>query len=77
MYRIALVTVIILHGADNREIRVSPSQITSMQSPRAGAKKDEKLYPEGLNCLINLADGKSVAVVEPCLVIQRMMETGK
>lgn len=71
---LAATIVLLLHAPDGREVRVSPSQITSLQSPKVGASKGDKLFAEGINCLVNTADGKHVAVVEPCIVIQRMLE---
>jgi hypothetical protein len=67
--------LLVLHGADGREIRIAPSQVTSLQSPKPG--KGDKLFAEGLNCMVNLSDGKYVAVIEPCAVIQRMLEEAR
>lgn len=72
--KVGAVTLIVLHGIGGHEVRISPSQITSLHSPRQGIQKDDKIYSEKANCLVGLADGKNVQVVEPCLVIQRMLE---
>lgn len=78
MEALAATVVLILHGVDNREIRILPSQIASMQSrPPNNVKKEDRLYHESANCLVNTTDGKSLQVVEPCKAIQSMMEGSK
>lgn len=59
----AAVILVLLHAPDGREIRVNPDSITSMH---AGTGSGNKLITEGARCLINLADGKHVAVAETC-----------
>ena len=65
---------LILHAPDGHEVRISPDQITSLHSGKIGVKKEDRLYLESVKCLVNFTDGKFISVVEPCDVIQRMME---
>jgi hypothetical protein len=74
MMKIAVV-LILLHGPDGHEIRISPSQVTSMRSSVEG--QPNKALDDDVRCMINLADGKFVSVVEPCHIVQHMLEEAK
>lgn len=74
MMKIGAVTLIVLSGIDGHEVRVNPSQIAALHSPRPDVSADKRLYSEKANCIISLADGKNLQVVESCFVIQRMLE---
>jgi hypothetical protein len=63
-----VLTLIVLHGADQREIDVNPTEITSL---REGS--DSQHFTKGLRCLVNLSDGKFVAVLESCAAIRMMI----
>lgn len=66
---------LILHRIDGFEVRVAPSQITSLHSPRRNLDDpDDKIYDKRANCLVGLTDGKSVQVVETCTDIVSRME---
>lgn len=54
---------IILHGLDGRPVSVNPEAITSLQH-KTQAKN--VMVGEKANCIVNLADGKFVAVLESC-----------
>lgn len=73
MMELIAATVIILHGPDRHEIRVNPRQVTALHSPRPGAKKGDKLYDESINCLVNMTDGKHVAVIETCVHVEHLL----
>jgi hypothetical protein len=66
------VNLIILHSVDGREISVNPTQVTKLtaEQPAHG----NKLLPGEVHCVVNLADGKFVSVVEPCFTVRRMIE---
>jgi hypothetical protein len=66
--------LLFLHGADGHDVRVASEQITALHSP---SQPRSAHYPEKAKCLINLADGKFVAVLESCPEIQRMLEQPK
>lgn len=72
-----LFVLILLHGADGAAIEVNPDQITSLRGPREGVTEHDRMYHKATNCLINLADGKAVAVIETCEVVQQMIEGNK
>lgn len=66
----ALVELIILHGPSGVEVAINPAMITSL---RASGPEREGFFTEGVECMINLADGKFVTVRESCNDIRRRM----
>jgi len=70
---IAGMSLIILHRADGGEVAVAPSHITSMHS-RAPANPQNKLVTHEAHCIVWLADGKQVSVLEPCELVKQLME---
>ena len=70
MIDIAIV-LILLHAPDGREIRVNPEQITSL---RSASGEGNKYFTGEVHCMIGLADGKFVTVVEPCDRVQTILE---
>lgn len=77
MEKIGVVALLLLHAPDGHVVRIAPSQITTLHAPKVGAKKEDKLFSEGVNCLINTTDGKHISVVEPCTVVQQMLENAR
>lgn len=73
--KLGAVALIVLHGIDGHEVRVNPPQIASLHTPRANVKKEDRLYSDKANCIISLADGKNLQVLESCFDIQRMLES--
>ncbi len=64
-----LALIIVLHTLTGHEVHINPRQVTSMREPEGGEH-----FAKGLNCLINLADGKFVTVMEPCAEVRRSIE---
>jgi uncharacterized protein YlzI (FlbEa/FlbD family) len=52
--------LIVLHGVDGHNVEINPSAVTSMREAR--------------DCMVNLADGKFVAVKEDCGTVKTMIE---
>jgi len=71
---IAAMSLVILHRVDGGEVAVSPSHITSMHS-RAPANPQNKLVTGEARCIVWLADGKLLSVLEPCETVKRLMDT--
>jgi hypothetical protein len=65
MFIPVLFSIIALHGADGREVDVNPAEITSLREARSD-DPGERHFVSGAHCLINLTDGKFVAVAETC-----------
>ena len=62
--------MVILHTATGVEIDINTALITNMRGPEAGHKN----ITPGVNCLINMSDGKFVTVKETCDEVRRVME---
>jgi len=72
MIAAALIALVILHRADGGEVAVAPSHITSMHS-RAPTSGQNKLVIGEARCIVWLADGKLLSVLESCDVVQKLM----
>lgn len=71
MWLFASTVIITLHTPGNHPVHVFKDQITSLQQKRDGPNT---LFVEGTECLVNLVDGKHVAVIETCLEVRRLIE---
>ena len=71
----ALALLLLLHGPTGREIRLNPKSVTSLHAPQVPGHN--QAIADGANCLINMADGKFIAVVETCEAVSRMIEAPK
>ena len=69
---VALV-LIVLHTVDGREITVNPKQVTHLGGPKAGGG----FFVEGVNCQVNMADGKFITVIETCDEVRKLLEAAK
>lgn len=67
--------LVLLHTVDGRETFVNPDQVASMSSHKEG--EQNKLLVETVNCVIGMANGKLVTVVEPCSEVKQKLEEGK
>lgn len=66
-----------LHAAGGAEIEINPREITSMRSRDEDSDRDSH-FAKGVQCLINLSDGKFVTVVESCAdVLQKIKDAEK
>ena len=70
----ALFLLIELHAADGAPIEINPHSIISM---RARGKNSQGHYVEGTECLLNLADGRAIAIRETCQQVLEKMENAK
>jgi hypothetical protein len=68
-----LVVLIVLHTLDGREIDINPALVTHMREARED-DAEGKAFTNGVRCMINLADGKFVSVVEECPTVRRLIE---
>ena len=65
--------LIVLHMADGRIVLINPDQVTHLRSAREVPEAD-KTFTGAVKCMVNLADGKYVTVVEPCDAVRQKME---
>ena len=64
--------LVILHRVDGGEVLVAPSHVTSMHSKALGSTRD-KLTVHEARCIVWLADGKQLMVLEPCERVKQLM----
>jgi len=72
MIAAVLVALVILHRVDGGEVLVAPEHITSMHSKALGSARDKLITGEA-RCIIWLADGKMLSVLEPCDRVKQLM----
>ena len=67
------VLMLTLHAPGGVEVGVAPGQVTSLRNPPTKGHRGIHFPPEA-NCLVGLADGKAVPVIETCETVRPMME---
>jgi len=67
------VLMLTLHAPGGVEVDVAPDQVTSLRNPPTKGDRGSHFPPEA-NCLVGLADGKAVPVIETCETVRPMME---
>jgi hypothetical protein len=63
MSLIVALALVTLTGPDGQKIDVNPAEVVTVREPRASIL--EHIAP-GTKCLLHMADGKMVMVVETC-----------
>lgn len=72
MFAAAAVALFIeVHAADGTAYLINPNSIISM---RGRGHSTQSLFAEGLNCLLNMSDGKHAAVRETCEEVFKMID---
>jgi hypothetical protein len=66
---LAATALIVLHGASGVVIEVNPGQITHLRRPEG-----QKNFTPGVECMVNLVDGKYVTVRESCEAVRALIE---
>ena len=72
----AALSIVLLHRADGGVVAVVPAHITSMHE-KAPPPHTNKLSPAVARCVLWLADGKILSVLEPCDRVRRLLEEAK
>jgi len=72
----AALSMVLLHRADGGVVAVMSSHITSMHA-KAPPVVANKLVTPDARCVLWLADGKVLAVLEPCETVRRLLEDAK
>lgn len=67
--------LIVLHTLDGRAVTINPAQVTHLIA--ALADQPNVLLVEGVQCVINLSDGKRVTVTESCDAVRKLLEEAK
>ena len=55
---------VLLHGLEGRFIMINPTHVTMLVSAPPGQRN--KQFVSGVNCMLNMSDGKFVTVTESC-----------
>jgi len=69
---VAAMSLVVLHRVDGGEVLVAPSHVTSMHSKALGGARD-KLTVHEARCIVWLADGKQLMVLEPCDRVKQLV----
>jgi hypothetical protein len=64
-----------LHNPHGATIDINPDQIVSLRAAAPVQTEEGRLLHRSIQCMISLADGKFVGVVEDCGTVKRMIET--
>jgi hypothetical protein len=72
----AALAMVLLHRADGGVVAVVPSQITALHA-KAPPPHTNKVSPPEAHCVLWLADGKILSVLEPCDTVRSLLETAK
>jgi len=70
---VAGLSLVLLHRVDGGEVVVAPSHITSMHEKSPGSARDKLIVHEA-RCIVWLADGKQLSVLEPCERVRKLMD---
>ena len=73
---VAGLSLVLLHRVDGGEVAVAPAHITSMHS-KAPSSAQNKLVTHEARCILWLADGKQLIVLEPCDIVKNLMEAAR
>jgi hypothetical protein len=65
--------MVLLHRADGGEVIVAPSQITSLHAKAPTSATNKAVAPEA-RCVVWLADGKLLSVIETCDVVRKLLD---
>jgi hypothetical protein len=66
------VQMIVLHSVEGHEVTISSRQVTSLRASKPD--HPNTLLTGAVNCVIGLADGKFVTVIESCADVREMIE---
>lgn len=67
------VNMVVLHRPDGGEVAVAPGQVTSLHT-RSPAHAGNKVVAGEAHCVLWLADGKILSVIEPCEAVKQLLE---
>jgi hypothetical protein len=69
----AALAMVLLHRADGGEVRVFPNHVTSLHA-KAPTSGSNKVVVQEARCVLWLADGKVLAVLETCETVRKLLE---
>jgi hypothetical protein len=72
---IPLLVMITLHSGSGTPLDVNTATITNLRNPEPS--NNGALFSKGVQCQINMVDGKYIAVRETCAEVRKLMDTTK
>ena len=69
---LAEVWMLWLTGPDHQTVAINPYAVVSTRAPRS-----TEHFGKGVKCLVHTIDGKYVAVIETCAVVNQRLEEGE
>ena len=67
-----LAAFVMLHTVDGRDVAVNHDQIASVTHAKDG--ESNKLLTAGVQCVLNMTNGKFISVIERCDDVLRKLE---
>jgi hypothetical protein len=67
---VILLVMIILHSGAGVEIDLQTDSITNLRNP----EPHNRLFANGIQCVVNMNDGRFVTVKETCAEVHRLMD---
>jgi hypothetical protein len=68
-----MLMLIVLHSGSGTPLDLNTATITNLRNP----EPNNPAFTPNVKCMINMVDGKYVAVRETCAEVRRLMEEGK
>jgi hypothetical protein len=76
LFATALTYLIVLHDPHGRGIAINAKLITHLLEARDD-RTTNKHFAKGLKCMVNMVDGKFIAVIEECQTVRQLMKDEK
>jgi hypothetical protein len=73
----AALAMVLLHRVDGGEVLINPSHVTSLHATAEAVGKQNKLVTGKVRCVMWLADGKFLSVLETCDVVRKKLEEAR
>jgi hypothetical protein len=70
---IPVLVMIVLHSGSGTPLDLNTDAITNLRNP----EPSNNAFAKGVQCQVNMVDGKYVTVKETCTEVRRLMETTK
>jgi hypothetical protein len=71
---IPVLVLIVLHSGSGTPLELNTATVTNLRNPEPS---NSGVFVKGVQCQINMVDGKFVTVKETCEQVRKLMETTK
>jgi len=69
-----MLVLIVLHSGSGTPLDLNTAMITNLRNPEPA---NSGVFAKGVQCQVNMVDGKFVTVKETCEQVRKLMETTK